>query len=147
MAPPPSMLPSGSSNIKCPWHCCNSTMSESPPPPLIYLSSETEHEDSPPPETRSPLYQSLMAAIEHLSSANVAWVDTVAMNNPRAVHEDGFKDGSMHWVDKNDNILCLAFPVIVDLHGKYGRTGPYFSLGSNITVSNHVVSKPIMSST
>jgi hypothetical protein len=107
-------------------------MSESagtPPPPLWDpAASETEREDSP--ETRSPLYQSLLAAMDHPSCAKPSWVDTVAdfKNNPRALHTLPYNDGSQHYVDNDGNLLCMAFPAVIEYNAKYTRTGPYFSL-------------------
>lgn len=108
-----------------------STMSDiGSPPPLVYLS-ETEREDSP--EVLSPLYHSLVEAIKHPSCVNRAWISTVAdmeKNNPRALHVRPYNDGSLHFVDKGGNLLCMAFPAVLVLDGKYGRTGPYFSLAT-----------------
>jgi hypothetical protein len=107
-------------------------MSDSPapdsPPPLIYLDSETERGESP--EQKSALYQSLAAAIEHPNCATAAWIDTVGdfKNNPRTFHDPPYNDGSAHWIDTGGHVLCMAFPAVLDLNGKYGRTGPYFSL-------------------
>jgi hypothetical protein len=105
-------------------------MSRSPtpdsPPPLEY-PSETERDDSP--ESASPLYQSLVESLKHPSSANIAWLDTVAKeNNPRTLHMAPFNDGSLHWVDTSGSLLCLAFPAKLEMNGTFGRTGPYFSL-------------------
>jgi hypothetical protein len=117
-------------------------MSESagtPPPPLWDPASETEREDSP--ETRTPLYQSLLAAMDHPSCAKPSWVDTVAdfKNNPRALHTLPYNDGSQHYVDNDGNLLCMAFPAVIEYDAKYTRTGPYFSLsgpqGMNVNQS------------
>lgn len=69
--------------------------------------------------------------MQHPSCVSVAWLDSVGdlKNNPRALHACPFNDGSLHWIDKKGTLLCMAFPAILDLNGKYGRTGPYFSLG------------------
>ena len=99
------------------------------PPPLIYLSN-TEHEDSP--EGQTSLYQSLIEVIKHPSCINKAWVNTVAdfRNNPCALHMRPYNDGSLHFVNKDGNLLCMAFPAVLVLDGKYGCTGPYFSLAT-----------------
>jgi hypothetical protein len=99
------------------------------PPPLEYLS-DTEREDSPVPQ--SGLYQSLVEAIKHPSCVSTEWVTTVAdfRNNPRALHMRPYSDGSLHFVNKDGNLLCMAFPAVLVLDGRYGRTGPYFSLAT-----------------
>jgi hypothetical protein len=107
------------------------TMSQSTgtPPPLD-PASETEREDSLGPESRTPLYQSLLAALDHPSCAKPAWVNTVAdfRNNPRAIHTRPYNDGSAHYVDNNGDLLCMAFPGIVEDDPRYTRIGPYYSL-------------------
>ena len=112
------------------------------PPPLIYLSDSpgtpTASEHSPPP-TYTPLYQSLQAAVQHPSCVSPAWIDTLAdfKNNPRALHKPPHNDGSLHWVNKKGNLLCMAFPAVLDLNGKYGRIGPYFSLFTDQGIKVH----------
>jgi len=112
-------------------YTCVSTMSDiGSAPPLVYLS-DTDREDSP--ETLSPLYQSLVEAIKHPSCVNKAWIGTVAdleKKNPCALHVCPYNDGLLHFVDKGGNLLCMAFPAVLVLDGKYGRTGPYFSLAT-----------------
>ena len=34
---------------------------------------------------------------------------------------------------KNDDILCMAFPAILEMNGKYKKVGPYFNLGDRFT--------------
>ena len=99
-----------------------------PPPPLLDRDSETEHEDSP--KTRTPLYQSLLAALDHPSCAKASWLDTVAdfKNNPRTINTPPYNDGSVHYVDNNGNLLCMGFPAVIEHDARYSRTGPYFSL-------------------
>jgi hypothetical protein len=124
-------------------YCFLYTMSESagtPPPPLWdpQAGSETEHEDSP--KTRTPLYQSLLAALDHPSCAKPSWVNTVAdfTNNPRAIHVPPYNDGSAHYVDNKGNLLCMAFPAVIEHDARYSRIGPYFSLdgpqGMNVSL-------------
>ena len=106
------------------------------PPPLVYLSdtpeNETASEGSPEP-TYKPLYQSLQAVVMHPSSVGAAWIDTIGdlKNNPHALHTAPYNDGSLHWVDQKGKLLCMGFPAVLDLEGKYGRIGPYFSLTSD----------------
>ena len=84
------------------------------PPPLVGLS-DTEHEDSLEPQT--PLYQSLVEAIKHPSCVNKAWVATVTdfRNNPHALHECPYSDGSLHFINNGGNLLCMASPAILVL--------------------------------
>jgi hypothetical protein len=41
-----------------------------------------------------------------------------------------YNDGSLHRVDKNGHLLYLAFPAVLDMDSKFGRTGPYFNLAA-----------------
>jgi hypothetical protein len=49
-------------------------------------------------------------------------------NNPRALHTLPYNDGSQHYIDNDGNLLCMAFPAVIEYDAKYTRTGPYFSL-------------------
>jgi hypothetical protein len=83
-------------------------------------------------EGRSPLYQSLMAALDMPNAAKREWLETVAdfKNNPRALHLPPYNDGALHFVDKDGYILPISFPAVLDLHGRYARLGPYFNMTS-----------------
>jgi hypothetical protein len=83
------------------------------------------------------LYHSLQETMKHPSSVSPAWVETVDFkNNPRVLHSPPHNDGSSHWVDNDNNLLCMAFPAVLDLYGKYGKTGPYFSFtGTQVSLS------------
>jgi hypothetical protein len=94
---------------------------------------------SPPPENNfdsdpdMALHDSLQETLKHPSSVNPAWMDTIGdiRNNPRPLHAPPYNDGSLHWVDTNNELLHMAFPAVLDLYGKYGKIGPYFSLMTN----------------
>jgi hypothetical protein len=111
-------------------------MSETSGSPPLESVTASERENSP--ASKSPLYQSLLAAIEHPNCVKPAWIDTVtnSKNNPRGLPKP-YNDGSLHWVNNSNDLLCMAFPAVLDLDGKYGRTGPYFSLsgtqGKNVS--------------
>ena len=113
------------------------------PPPPLEPASETESEGSP--ETRTTLYQSLLAAMDHPSCAKPSWVDTVTdfKNNPCALHSLPYNDGSQHYVDNDGNLLCMAFPAVIEYNAKYTHTGPYFSLsgpqGMNVKQSRCLI--------
>ena len=83
-------------------------------------------------EGRSPLYQSLMAALDMPTTAKREWLETVTdfKNNPRVLHLPPYNDGALHFVDKDGYILPISFPAVLDLHGKYARLGPYFNMTS-----------------
>ena len=85
------------------------------------------------------LHLSLQETMKHPSCVNPAWMDTIAdlKNNPRVLPNLSHNDGCLHWVDKNNEILCLAFPAVLDVYGKYGRIGPYFSLVGNQVCLTH----------
>jgi hypothetical protein len=103
------------------------------PPPLVYLSDTSPEPDSisegSPAPMNDPLHRSLQAAVQHPSCVSAAWIDTVGdlKNNPRALHTPPYNDGSLHWVDQKGKLLCMAFPAVLDVEGKYSRISPYFS--------------------
>jgi hypothetical protein len=105
-----------------------------------------DREETPPPplEEMSPLYQSLLEMVKLPSSPTQKWLDNIAdfKNNPRALHEPPFNDGALHWVNKDGRILGLGFPAMLDLHGRYGRLSPYFSMageqGVNVRLYIHI---------
>lgn len=57
-------------------------------------------------------------------------METVAdfKNNPRAPHLAPYNDGSLHYVDMQGRLLIIGFPAVLDMDGKYSRTGPYFNM-------------------
>jgi hypothetical protein len=69
-------------------------------------------------------------------------------NNPRALHTTPYNDGSAHYVDNKGNLLCMAFPAVVEYDARYSRTGPYFSLegpqGMNVSLSLLTVQIPLL---
>jgi hypothetical protein len=105
----------------------------SPPSPSSTLESPTISEKEEP----SALYQSVEEAIQHPSCVSIAWLDTVAnlKNNPQLLNDSPYNDGSLHWVNKNNELLCMAFPAVLNLHGRYSKIGPYFSLMGDCTIN------------
>ena len=81
---------------------------------------------------KTPLYQSLLAAVEMPLSAKPKWLETVAdfSNNPRTIPRPPYNDGMFHFVSNNGDVLGIGFPAVLDLHGKYGRLGPYFNMAT-----------------
>ena len=56
--------------------------------------------------------------------------DIAIDNNPCKVKSE--KDNALYWVRSDGSPLSLSFPAILDTHGKYGRTGPYFNMMDNV---------------
>jgi hypothetical protein len=100
----------------------SSVISPTTPTPTVSDNSvEAQH---------SLLYLSLKAALQHPSCVSPSWIDTIAdfKNNPRTLSNAPYNDGALHYVDKKQKVLCMTFPAVLDLDGKYGKIGPYFSL-------------------
>jgi hypothetical protein len=92
--------------------------------PSNSASSATQSDES----NHCALYRSLEECLKHPSCVSNTWLDTIAdVNNPRALNHAPYKDGSLHWVDKNNQLLNMAFPAVVDLDGKFSKIGPYFN--------------------
>ena len=91
------------------------------PSPTISDKSVQEH---------SPVYVSLESCLHHPDVVSSDWMDTIGNlnNNPRKLSTAPFNDGSLHWVNTDDNILCMAFPAVLNTFGKFSKTGPYFNL-------------------
>ena len=95
---------------------------------------ETEH---------SLMYRSLESCLQHPDIVSSDWIDTIAdfKNNPRLLSKPPYNDNSLHWVDRNDNVLSMAFPAVLNNPGKYGKMGPYFNLMSEQGVKvSHILS-------
>ena len=43
---------------------------------------------------------------------------------------------SLYFLDENDELLCITFPAILDLYGKYSRVSSYFSFRDQENVSS-----------
>jgi hypothetical protein len=54
-------------------------------------------------------------------------------DNPRKVKSE--KDKAAYWVRMDGTPLLLSFPAILDTEGKYGRTGAYFNMVENVSIS------------
>ena len=76
------------------------------------------------------LYRSLEESIKHPSCVSNEWIDTIGdlKNNPRLLNYQPYNDGAFYWVDKNNQLLHMAFPAVLDIEGKYSKLGPYFNL-------------------
>jgi hypothetical protein len=82
------------------------------------FSDESEH---------TPLYRSL-ECLKHPSCVSTTWIDAISeVNNPRALNHVPYKDGSLHWVDNDNQLLNMAFPAVLDLEGRFSKIGPYFN--------------------
>jgi hypothetical protein len=84
----------------------------------------------------SMLYRSLEAALQHPNCVNAEWIDTIedfsGNLNPRILPTPPYNDGSLHWVSKDNDVLCMAFPAVVDVDGKYSKIGSYFNLMTDV---------------
>lgn len=113
-------------------NCFNMSDENSPVSPFspsnsndsLTISEESEH---------TPLYHSLEECLKHPDCVSQTWMDTIGdfKNNPRLLTTPPYNDGSMHWVDKKNQLLFMAFPAVLDVEGKYTKLGPYFSLSGD----------------
>lgn len=101
------------------------------------LRSAAATPEPPEVDEKTPLYQSLVAAIEMRNTANNEWLKKVADfdNNPRLIHERPYDDNALHWVNKEGHVIPIAFPATLDIHGHYSRLGPYFNMEQGPKVS------------
>jgi hypothetical protein len=75
-----------------------------------------------------PLYRSLEECLKHPSCVSTAWIDAISeVNNPQALNHAPYKDGSLHWVDNDNQLLNMDFPTVLDLEGEFSKIGPYFN--------------------
>ena len=94
--------------------------------------------DSPSPSDKSDdndrqtrlLRLSLESYMHDAETVSAELIDTIAdlKNNPRKLSTAPYNNGSYHWVDRNNNVLLMSFPAVLNVPGKYGKIGPYFSL-------------------
>jgi hypothetical protein len=77
------------------------------------------------------LTESLVAALQHPSTVDSSWVKD---KNLCRFKMTGDED-SIFWIDDDGGKLCMSFPAILDMGGRYGRFEPYFSLSDCKTVS------------
>ena len=79
----------------------------------------------------SPLDTSLLYCLKSLTTMCPSLIkDIVLDNNPCKVKSE--KENTSYWVRNDGSPLLLSFPVILDTHGKYGQTGPYFNMMNNV---------------
>jgi hypothetical protein len=73
---------------------------------------------------------SLESYMHDADTVSADWIDTIGdlKNNPRKLSTARYNDGSYHWVDRNNNVLSMAFPAVLNIPGKYSKIGPYFNL-------------------
>ena len=72
------------------------------------------------------------------------WMETIGdlANNPSKLSTAPYNDGSLHWMNNDDNILSVAFPAVLRTSGKYARIGPYFNLKGEQDVKVNLVLHP-----
>lgn len=72
-------------------------------------------------EQHSDLYHSLEQSMLHPNCVSPAWIDTIGdfKYNPRLLTTAPYNDTSLHWVDKDQKLLCMAFPAMLDIEGKF----------------------------
>jgi hypothetical protein len=88
-------------------------------------------------DDKSPFYnlfltESLTEALQHPNSVNSSWMKEEKENLQHFKLSND--QDSAYWIDDDDGKLCMAFPAILDMNGKYGRLDPYFSLTVHDTV-------------
>ena len=76
------------------------------------------------------LYLSLEEALKNPSCVSDTWIENIAdfKNNPRTLPYAPYNDNALHYVDQKQKPLCMAFPAVIDLNGKFTKIGPYFNL-------------------
>jgi hypothetical protein len=78
------------------------------------------------------LTKSLLAALQHPNSVDDSWMNEDIKDLCQfKLSGDG---NSAYWIDNDGGKLCLSFPAILDMKGKYSRFDPYFSLMDSISV-------------
>ena len=84
----------------------------------------------------SDLYLSLEEALKNPSCVSDTWIENIAdlKNNPRTLPYAPYNDNAFHYVDHKQKPLCMAFPAVIDLNGKFTKIGPYFNLMGDHTV-------------
>jgi hypothetical protein len=97
---------------------------------LTGSDKSVQAELQPDDPSRSLIYLSLQESLRHPSCVSNTWIDTIAdfKNNPRTLQTPPYNDGALYYVDKKQKPLCMAFPAVLTLNGKYGKIGPYFNL-------------------
>jgi hypothetical protein len=108
-----------------------SPSSLSSPPGTPTASDDSTH-------TSPSLFECLEKMTQSPTCISNDWIDTLAdfKTNPRVMSTPPYNDGALYWVNNNNQVLSLVFPAVLDLHGKYSRLGPYFSLVGE-KVNNH----------
>lgn len=91
-------------------------------------------------EQHSLLYLSLEEALKHPSCVSNKWIDTIGdfSNNPKTLRYSPYNDGAFYYVDQKQKPLCMAFPAVLNVDGKYGKIGPYFNLMGDQGVKVHI---------
>ena len=77
-----------------------------------------------------PLYRSLEECLKHPRCISNKWLDEVSTvdNSPRPLKTAPYNDGASYWVDKDNDILTMSFPAVLETDGKFSKIGPYFNL-------------------
>jgi hypothetical protein len=81
-------------------------------------------------DEHSPMFLSLQLSLEHPSCVSGPWINTIGdlKTNPRTLPTPPYNDGSFHWVNRQNKLLYMAFPAVLNIDGKFGKIGPYFNL-------------------
>ena len=76
----------------------------------------------------SDLYLSLEEALKNPSCVSDTWIENIAdfKNNPHTLPYAPYNDNTFHYVNQKQKPLCMAFPAVIDLNGKFTKIGPYF---------------------
>ena len=54
--------------------------------------------------------------------------DSTVENSPRPLKTTPYNDGASYWVDKENELLTMSFPAVLETDGKFSKIGPYFNL-------------------
>jgi hypothetical protein len=96
---------------------------------LILITMTTRSTSFTKGETSLLLTESLVAALQHPRSVNSSWMEKDLCRFRFSGDED-----SVYCIDENGGKMCMSFPAVLDMGGRYGRFDPYFSLRDNESV-------------
>ena len=83
--------------------------------------------------SHGPLYKSLEECLKHSRCISNKWLDDVTniQNSPRPLKNAPYNDGALYWVNKDNELLSMAFPAVLETDGKFSKIGPYFNLAGD----------------
>ena len=68
-----------------------------------------------------------------------AWSESMITSGHFHSISDTNDEHSLYYLNKNDELISITFPAILDLNGKYSRIHPYFSFEQQQNVSSLLI--------